>query len=64
VNNLQEDRADSSIYYDADTVVVWQGRTYDPEDLERGDQIVVEGVNTGGRYVADEIEVVRNVRSS
>jgi hypothetical protein len=64
VNNLQETRADSTIYYDADTVVVWQGRTYDPEDLERGDQIVVEGVNTGGRYVADEIEVVRNVRSS
>jgi hypothetical protein len=63
VNNLQEDRADSSIYYDADTAVIWQGRTYQPEDLERGDQVVAAGSNVGGRYVADEIEVVRNVRS-
>ena len=62
VNNLREDRPDSTLYYDSDTVVLYQGRTYDPEDLERGDQIVAEGANVSGRYVADEIEVVRNVR--
>lgn len=62
VNNLREDRPGSSIYYDADTVVLYEGRRYDPEDLERGDVIQAEGSNTGGRYVADEIEVVRNVR--
>lgn len=62
VNNLREDRPGSSIYYDADTVVLYEGRRYEPEDLERGDVIQAEGSNTGGRYVADEIEVVRNVR--
>lgn len=62
VNNLREDRPGSSIYYDADTVVLYEGRRYQPEDLERGDVIRAEGANVGGRYVADEIEVVRNVR--
>lgn len=62
VNNLREDRADSSIYFDADTVVLYDGRRYDPEDLERGDVIAATGSNVDGRYVADEIEVVRNVR--
>ena len=63
VNNLRESHPDSSIYYDADTVVLYRGDTYRPEDLEPGDQITAEGANVGGRYVADEIEVVRNVRS-
>lgn len=62
VNNLREDRPDSSIYYDSNTVVLYEGDRYEPEDLERGDVIVVEGANEGSRYVADEIEVVRNVR--
>jgi hypothetical protein len=63
VNNLRESHPDSSIYYDADTVVRYQGDTYEPTDLEPGDQIAAEGANVGGRYVADEIEVVRNVRT-
>ena len=62
VNNLREDSPDSSVYYDSDTVVLYEGGRYEPEDLERGDVIVVEGANESGRYVADEIEVVRNVR--
>ena len=62
VNNLRESHPDSSIYYDADTVVRYRGETYQPEDLEAGDQITTVGSNVGGRYVADEIEVVRNVR--
>lgn len=62
VNNLREDRPGSSIYYDADTVVLYEGRRYEPADLERGDVIRADGSNVGGRYVADEIEVVRNVR--
>lgn len=62
VNNLRESRPDSSIYYDADTVVVYQRETYRPEDLEPGDEIAAEGANVRGRYVADEIEVLRNVR--
>jgi len=63
VNNLRESHPDSSIYYDADTVVRYQGDTYRPADLEAGDQIAAEGANVSGRYVADEIEVVRNVRT-
>jgi hypothetical protein len=62
VNNLRESRPDSSIYHDADTVVRFEGRTYGPEDLEHGDVIQAAGANVGGRYVADEIDVVRNVR--
>ncbi len=63
VNNLRESHPDSSIYDDDETVVVYQGNTYDPLDLEPGDVITAEGANVSGRYVADEIEVVRNVRS-
>lgn len=43
--------------------MVYQGNTYDPIDLEPGDVITAEGANVSGRYVADEIEVVRNSRS-
>lgn len=63
VNNLRESHPDSSVYYDADTVVRYQGNTYEPTDLEPGDVITAQGANVGGRYVADEIEVVRNVRA-
>ena len=63
VNNLRESHPDSSIYYDGDTVVRYRGETYEPADLEAGDEIAAEGANVNGRYVADEIEVVRNVRT-
>ena len=63
VNNLREDRAGSSIYYDQNTVVEYQGRQYSPENLERGDQISVTGVNNSGRYVARRITVLRDVSS-
>src|SRR5688572_748906 len=29
------------VYFDDRTAVEWQGRTYRPEDLERGDQVAV-----------------------
>lgn len=63
VNQLRESRPDSSIYYDERTVVVFQGKRYEPADLERGDVIEADGANVGGRYVASEIRVVRNVRT-
>lgn len=62
VDNLRESRPDSSIHYDSETVVFYRGNRYRPEDLEPGDVITAQGANVGGRYVADEIEVVRNVR--
>lgn len=61
VNNLRDERRNSSIYYDGDTVVEFQGRTYRPEDLERGDEISVVGSNRSGRFVADRITVLRDV---
>lgn len=64
INNLRQTDTSNqrgSIYYDSRTRVVYQGRDYRVEDLERGDQISVKGVNSGGRYLAETIEVVRDV---
>lgn len=62
VNNLRDDRSGSVIYYDNNTVVLYSGNQYRVEDLERGDEISVQGSNQGGRYVASRITVTRNVR--
>ena len=52
-----------SIYYDSRTPVYYQGQSYSPSALERGDQIDVQAVdNGGGRYMANQITVTRNVR--
>lgn len=64
VNNLRQtgtSNQQGSIYYDSRTRVVYQGREYRVEDLERGDQISVKGFNDNGRYVAETIEVLRDV---
>ena len=64
INNLRQSGSSNqqgSIYYDSRTRVVYQGREYRVEDLERGDQISVRGVNNNGRYLAETIEVVRDV---
>lgn len=63
INNLIDERRGSVIYYDGDTVVEYEGRTYRPEDLERGDEISVVGSNVSSRYVASRITVLRNVRN-
>ncbi len=60
VNNLRDNQR-GSIYYDANTVVEFQNRQYRPEDLERGDEISVQGTNENGRFVADRITVLRDV---
>src|SRR5581483_6355112 len=62
VNNLRETRSGQTIYYDANTRVVYQGRDYRVTDLERGDQVSITGHNDNGRWVADTITVTRNVR--
>jgi hypothetical protein len=52
-----------TVYYDTRTRVMYQGRTYAVEDLERGDQIDVTTYNSSnGQSVADTITVTRNVR--
>lgn len=62
VNNAQSKQGTASIYYDNRTQVLWQGRTYSPADLERGDEVSVHGYNDNGRYMADQITLTRNVR--
>jgi hypothetical protein len=62
INNLRDDRQGSTVYYDSNTVVEYQGNRYAVTDLERGDEVSITGRNSGGRYVADRIVVTRNVR--
>ena len=51
-----------SVYYGTSTPVYYQGNTYPPSNLERGDQVDISAYNNGGRYQADSITVTRNVR--
>lgn len=65
INNLRNtdnSQQRGSIYYDNNTRVVYQNKQYNVADLERGDEIEVRGFNDNGRYVAETITVVRNVR--
>jgi hypothetical protein len=46
--------------YDESTRVEYEGRSYRPENLERGDVVQVRTRVEGGRIVADEIDVLRD----
>ena len=50
------------VFFDNRTRLYYQGRQYPVAGLERGDQVAVEAVESGGRLWATRIEVVRNVR--
>ncbi len=52
------------VYYDNGTTVQFQGRTYRPEDLERGDQVDVRVQQSGNTLVAQSVNVVSDVRTS
>ena len=62
VNNLRDNNNGQrgSIYYDNNTTVTYNNQTYNVTDLERGDEIEVRGVADPGRYVAQQIVVVRD----
>lgn len=64
VNNLRPSASQStgSIYYDQNTRVVYQNQNYNVTDLERGDEVSVQGYNNNGQYLAQTITVTRNVR--
>ena len=49
--------------YDDQTTVEHQGRTFRPEDLERGDRIRADVEGTGDRLFAQQIEVLYDVTS-
>lgn len=46
------------VYYDNDTPVNYQGQTYRPEDLERGDQVAVRVDRSGNRLHAESMTVI------
>lgn len=50
------------VHYDAQTTVEYQGRSYKPENLERGDEVELQVRNSGGRLTVDEILVVRDAQ--
>lgn len=50
------------VHYDANTPVEYQGRSYKPENLERGDEVEVQIRDLGGRLTADGIVVVRDAQ--
>jgi hypothetical protein len=49
------------VYYTDRTPVEYQGRTYHPRDLERGDEIAVRVTESSNRLNAQSIVVTRNV---
>jgi hypothetical protein len=51
------------VHYDSQTIVEFEGRRYQPENLERGDEVEVEVREVGGRLMAEEIQVVGDARS-
>ena len=58
------DNREVVLYYDDRTTVEHSGRTYRPEDLERGDRIRAGVQETSGdRLVAQQIEVLYDVSS-
>ena len=63
INNLRDNNNGQRgyIYYDSNTRVTYNGRDYGVTDLERGDEIEVRGVADNGRYLAQQITVVRDV---
>lgn len=63
INNLRDDNNGQrgSVYYDSNTRVTYNNRDYGVTDLERGDEIEVKGVADNGRYIAQQIIVVRDV---
>lgn len=46
------------VHYDSSTIVEFEGRRYQPENLERGDRVEIEVRELNGRMVAEEILVV------
>jgi hypothetical protein len=57
------DSGQIAVYYDDRTTVEYQGQTYDPQDLERGDRIRADVDQTGDRLLAQQIEVLSDASS-
>src|SRR5205823_114750 len=52
------------VYYNDRTSVSFNGRSYRPADLERGDEVVVHASQSGTQVVADSMDVTYNSRGT
>jgi len=52
------------VYYNDNTTVNFNGRSYRPQDLERGDEVVVHAAQSGSQVVADSMDVTYNSRGT
>lgn len=52
------------VYFDDRTPVDWQGRSYRPADLERGDQISIRVDESNNRLYANSVSVTYNANAS
>jgi hypothetical protein len=52
------------LYYDDRTTVEFQGRTFEPDDLEAGDRILADVESSGSRLMVEEIQVLYDVTSN
>lgn len=51
------------VYYDDRTTVAYQGQSYRPQDLERGDEITVRVDESGNSLLAQAVTVDRDITS-
>jgi hypothetical protein len=60
-SELRNEDDQVALYYDDQTRVEFEGRTYEPGDLERGDRIAADVERNGSRLVANQIEVLSDI---
>lgn len=61
--NLNTGRDNSvRVYYDNRTTINYQGRTYRPDQLERGDEVTVNVDQSGNQLIAQSMDVTYNTR--
>ena len=59
-SNLRNGNEEIVVYYDNNTTVRHEGRTYRPEDLERGDRVEIDVDQSGSRLIAQDIQVLHD----
>jgi hypothetical protein len=62
-SNLNTGRGNSvRVYYDKRTTLNYQGQSYRPDQLERGDEVTVNVDQSGNRLIAQSMDVTYNTR--
>ncbi|MEA2342202.1 MAG: hypothetical protein QOF63_371, partial [Thermoanaerobaculia bacterium] len=61
--NLNTGRSDSlRVYYDNRTTLNYQGQSFRPDQLERGDEVTVRVDQSGNQLIAETMDVTYNTR--